>query len=68
MDFDSPERMRNAFLDPYYAEKIVPDEGEFLDKSEGEYGNEAMSTMGRVVKVVEGGVWVQEGKGGEKGK
>lgn len=66
MDFDSPEKMRAAFADPYYIDVVAKDEEQFLDKSGGEYGEgrEAMSAMGRVVKVVEGGVSVvrvQEG-------
>jgi len=72
MEFSSAQKMRNAFLDPYYGEVIARDEERFLDKSQGDYGEEggAMSTMGRVVRVVERGVGVQKGVGaggGEEG-
>lgn len=52
--------MRAAFADPYYTDVVAQDEEKFLDKSRGEYGEgrEAMSAMGRVVRVVEGGVSV----------
>ncbi len=60
--------MRNAFLDPYYAEVIAKDEANFLDKSQGEYGEGggAMSTMGRVVQIVQDHKSVQAGTEEEK--
>ena len=68
MEFSSPSKMRDAFLDPYYMEVVAKDEEKFLDKTQGDYGEEAgaMSTMGRVVRVVEGGKNVQA-KAEEKG-
>ncbi|MCJ1353246.1 MAG: hypothetical protein MMC33_003231 [Icmadophila ericetorum] len=69
MDFKSVETMRNAFLDPYYASTIGPDEDRFLDKSAGKLG----VTMGIAKKmVIDGKVLVgnfgTEGEGKEGGE
>ena len=58
--------MRAAFADPYYTDEVAKDEEKFLDKSGGEYGEgrEPMSAMGRVVRVVKGGVSVVQAQEG----
>ena len=54
--------MKTAFLDPYYASTIGPDEDEFMDKSAGKLG----VTMGVAKKmIVDGKILVA---GGVKGK
>ena len=71
MQFSNPEKMRAAFLDPYYREVVEPDEWKCIEKAGGEYGSEPKSTMGYVKHIVLGGKNMVEGKkvvGEEKGE